>query len=122
MRLEGPVLSFARRATDKAPENGPDPTNVINTGYPIGGINFCGDTPIILPVDGPSQGGFITPFVVPSAALWKIGQARPGQTLRFVLIEVSQAIALRRALEALISTASLEPVNGAGRTGAPVPR
>ncbi len=109
IRLVGPKLSFSRRAVEKAPENGPDPTNVINTGYPIGGVNFCGETLIVLPVDGPSQGGFITPFVVPSGALWKIGQARPGQTISFQLIPVNEAINLRRGLEALVSTASLEP-------------
>ena len=101
IRLAGPKLSFSHHALHKAPENGPDPTNVINTGYPVGGINLCGDTPIILPVDGPSMGGFITPLVVPSGALWKVGQARPGQTLRLRAIDVAEAIELRRALDRL---------------------
>jgi 5-oxoprolinase (ATP-hydrolysing) subunit C len=109
IRLAGPKLSFSRRALNKAPEHGSDPTNVINTGYPIGGVNLCGDTPIILPVDGPSQGGFITPLVVTSAALWKIGQARPGNILRFRLVGVDEAIDLRRALERWASVESLEP-------------
>jgi 5-oxoprolinase (ATP-hydrolysing) subunit C len=109
IRLIGPKLSFSRRALDKAPEHGADPTNIINTGYPIGGINLCGDTPIVLPVDGPSQGGFITPLVVPSAALWKVGQARPGQTLRLRAIAVEEAIELRRALDRWASGDSLEP-------------
>ena len=115
IRLIGPNLSFSRRAIDKAPEHGVDPSNVINTGYPIGGINLCGDTPIILPFDGPSQGGFITPYVVASAAMWKVGQARPGQTLRFTLVSVDAAIELRRALEAQASAASLEPIAAPGR-------
>jgi len=109
VRLAGPKLSFSRRALEKAPEHGPDPTNVINTGYPIGGVNLCGDTPIILPVDGPSQGGFITPLVVPSAALWKVGQTRPGQTLRLRAVAVEEAIELRRALDRWASDDSLEP-------------
>jgi len=110
VRLIGPKLSFSRQAVDKPPEHGVDPSNVINTGYPIGGINLCGDTPIILPFDGPSQGGFITPYVVASAAMWKIGQARPGQILRFTRVPVDAAIELRFALEAAASAASLEPV------------
>jgi urea carboxylase len=111
IRLAGPKLSFSRRALQKAPEHGPDPTNVINTGYPIGGINLCGDTPIILPVDGPSMGGFITPLVVPSGALWKVGQARPGQTLRLRAIDVAEAIELRRSLDLWASDDSLEPAS-----------
>jgi len=107
IRLDGPKVSFSDRATNKAPEHGQDPTNVINTGYPVGGVNLCGDTPIILPVDGPSQGGFITPFVVPSGALWKVGQARPGQILQFHLVDVREAIVLRCALDERASRGSL---------------
>ena len=110
VRLIGPKLSFSRQAVDKPPEHGVDPSNVINTGYPIGGINLCGDTPIILPFDGPSQGGFITPYVVASAAMWKVGQARPGQTLRFALVAVDFAVALRRAQEVRASALSLQRV------------
>lgn len=107
IRLSGPAIGFARRATEKAAENGPDPTNVINTGYAIGGVNLCGDTPIILPLDGPSQGGFITPIVVVSAALWRVGQLRPNQTLVFSRKTVDEAIDMRHALERLASSASL---------------
>jgi biotin-dependent carboxylase-like uncharacterized protein len=103
IRLEGPAISFSQRALIKPAEHGPDPTNVINTGYPIGGINFCGDTPIILPVDAPSMGGFINPFVVIWAALWKVGQARPGNRLHFRLVSMEEAIAQRRLLESRIA-------------------
>lgn len=103
IRLQGPKVGFSTRARDKAPENGPDPTNVINTGYAVGGVNLCGDTPIILPVDGPSQGGFITPLVVASAAMWKVGQLRPGRSLVFRRIAIADAIALRRALDRRIA-------------------
>ena len=97
------VPEIAGRARDKAPENGPDPTNVINTGYAIGGVNLCGDTPIILPVDGPSQGGFITPVVVVSAALWKVGQLRPNRKLVFRRVGIDAAIAMRTALDRLVA-------------------
>ena len=40
--------TFTEKATDKAPENGEHPSNVIDHGYPIGAINLCGQTPIIL--------------------------------------------------------------------------
>lgn len=109
VRLAGPAIGFAARARDKAPENGREPTNVINTGYAIGGVNLCGETPIILPVDGPSQGGFITPFVAISAALWKVGQLRPNQTLRFRHVTLADAIVERRALDRRASAESIEP-------------
>jgi urea carboxylase len=108
IRLEGPPLHFADRALDKAPENGIDPSNVINTGYPIGGVNICGNTPIILPVDGPSQGGFITPIVVVSAALRKVGQLRPNQFIRFRRVTLDQAISLRRELDSRASSSMVE--------------
>lgn len=107
VRLEGPKIRFSKRALDKAPEHGTDPTNVINTGYPIGGVNVCGDTPIILPFDGPSQGGFITPFVVISAAMWKVGQLRPHQKIVLRRVTLNDAIALRRELDRSASEVSL---------------
>ncbi|HET7718213.1 MAG TPA: biotin-dependent carboxyltransferase family protein [Bauldia sp.] len=105
IRLSGPSIAFSKRAFDKAPENGPDPTNVINTGYAVGGVNLCGGTPIILPVDGPSQGGFITPVVVPSAAMWKVGQLRPNRTMMFRRVTLEEAIAMRQTLDATIASA-----------------
>ena len=111
IRLEGPRSSFSSRALHKDPQHGPDPTNVVSAGYPLGGINLCGDTPIILPVDAPTMGGFITPVVVISASLWKVGQARPGQTLRFRLVGVDEAIDLRRRHEELTSSKSIESIS-----------
>ena len=41
-RLEGPAWSFTRKAYDKAPENGAEPSNTIDHGYAIGAINLGG--------------------------------------------------------------------------------
>jgi len=112
IRLAGPLLSFSRRALHKDPQHGPDPTNVVSAGYPLGGINLCGDTPIILPVDAPTMGGFITPLVVISASLWKVGQVRPGQVLRFRLVDIDEAINLRRRFEEITSSGSIEIIAG----------
>ena len=76
-RLEGPEWTFTEKATDKAPENGADPSNVIDHGYPIGAINLCGQTPIILMVDTLTLGGFINPYTVPTCAWWKLGLPLP---------------------------------------------
>jgi urea carboxylase len=107
IRLAGPEITFSRRAKEKAPEHGSDPTNIINTGYPIGGVNLCGRTPIVLPFDGPSQGGFITPLVVTSGAMWKLGQLRPHEKLTFQRVSQDEAVAHRRALEDMLSSPKL---------------
>jgi urea carboxylase len=107
-RLEGPEWSFTSRAYDKPPENGSDPSNIIDQGYPLGAINLCGQKPIILVNDGPSMGGFICPYTVPSAAFWKLGQAKPLDVFRFRSIDVEEAHALRRRIDALCSETSLE--------------
>ncbi len=107
-RLDGPEWSFAPKAIDKAPENGSLPSNIIDQGYPLGAINLAGQTPIILVNDGPSMGGFINPYTVPSAAFWKLGQSKPGDVYRFKAINVEEAQVLRRALNAICGPSSLE--------------
>lgn len=106
-RLEGAAVSFSGYATRKPAENGAHPSNIIDYGYPIGGINLAGQTPIILLNDALTMGGFICPYTVPSAAFWKLAQARPGDTLRFHLIGVAAAQSLRRSIDALCTAASI---------------
>ena len=107
-RLEGPEWTFTEKATNKAPENGEHPSNVIDHGYPIGAINLCGQTPIILMVDTLTLGGFINPYTVPTCAWWKLGQSRPNETYRFRQVSVAEAQAERRRIAALCTAASLE--------------
>jgi 5-oxoprolinase (ATP-hydrolysing) subunit C len=90
-RLEGPEWTFAEKAYNKPKEHGSLPSNIIDHGYPMGAINLAGQTPIILVNDGPSMGGFINPYTVPSAAFWKLGQAKPGEQLHFKLVGVEEA-------------------------------
>jgi urea carboxylase len=106
-RLDGPQWTFTAKAYDKLPENGSEPSNIIDHGYPLGAINLAGQTPIILVSDGPSMGGFINPYTVPSAAFWKLGQSRPGDVYRFKAVSVDEAQALRRTLDAVCSESSL---------------
>lgn len=107
-RLDGPEWTFTDKATNKAPENGSDPSNTIDHGYPIGAINLCGQTPIILLHDTLTLGGFINPFTVPSAAFWKLGQSRPNETYEFELVSVEEAQARKRAINVLCSEDSIE--------------
>ncbi|MCS4504930.1 KipI antagonist [wastewater metagenome] len=110
-RLEGPGdrLTFADKAINKRPEHGSEPSNIIDQGYPNGAINLAGLTPIILVKDGPSMGGFINPFTVPTSGFWKLGQVRPGEVIRFRAISVDEAQRLAREMTRICSRESLRP-------------
>ena len=41
-----------------------------------GSLNFTGDMPVVLMVDGPSLGGFVCPATIATTELWKMGQVR----------------------------------------------
>lgn len=109
VRLEGPGLLFADRATNKAPEHGSHPSNCVDIGYPFGGINLCGDTPIVLLNEGLTLGGFVVPWTVPTAALAKVGQARPNEVFRFRAVSVAEAQAMRRAVNETCQPGNLVP-------------
>jgi len=107
-RLEGPDWTFTARATNKPPEHGSDPANIVDHGYPVGAINLAGQTPIILVSDGPSGGGFINPYTVPQCAFWKLGQSKPSEAYRFEVISVDEAQARARAITARCTVDNLE--------------
>jgi len=107
-RLEGPDWTFTDKAINKLPENGDFPSNIIDQGYPLGAINLAGQTPIILMNDGPSMGGFICPYTVPSAAFWKLGQMKPNEFIKFRAVSVSEAQALRLELDDMCTLNSIE--------------
>ncbi|GAC1545364.1 MAG: urea carboxylase [Candidatus Velthaea sp.] len=81
VRLIGPKPAWARRDGGEA---GLHPSNIHDTAYAIGALDFTGDVPIVLGPDGPSLGGFVCPVVIANTELWKTGQLRPGDRVRFV--------------------------------------
>jgi urea carboxylase len=68
---------------------------------------LAGQTPIILVNDGPTMGGFINPYTVPSVAFWKLGQAKPGDSLHFVLVSIEDAQKAAAQITALCSPKTL---------------
>ncbi|HEY3480947.1 MAG TPA: carboxyltransferase domain-containing protein, partial [Streptomyces sp.] len=56
-----------------------------------------GDMPVLLGPDGPSLGGFVCPATVVTGQRWKLGQLRPGDTVRFVPVSEDAATGLRHA-------------------------
>ena len=99
IRLIGPKPTWARRDGGEA---GLHPSNIHDNAYAVGAVDFTGDMPIILGPDGPSLGGFVCPFVIIQADLWKIGQLVPGNTVRFERVDPGQAGALAADQDALL--------------------
>jgi len=102
-RLIGPKPKWARLDGGEA---GLHPSNIHDNAYAVGTIDFTGDMPIILGPDGPSLGGFVCPATIVDAELWKIGQLRAGDTVRFHPITHEEAAAMAAALEQSISSLS----------------
>ncbi len=91
IRLVGPAPQWARRDGGEA---GLHPSNIHDTAYAVGAVDLTGDMPILLGPDGPSLGGFVCPAVVASGERWKLGQLRPGDTVR--LVPVADEVARER--------------------------
>ena len=107
IRLVGPKPSWTR--TDGG-EAGLHPSNVHDNEYAIGSINFTGDFPVILTKDGPSLGGFVCPVTIAKSELWKVGQLKPGDSIRFSPISFAEAKAMEDAQDASIENLGVIPV------------
>lgn len=88
----GPKPDWAR---PDGGEGGLHPSNTHDYVYSIGAINFTGDEPVILTCDGPSLGGFVCVAVVVESEMWKIGQAKPGDRIKFVPVSFDSARELK---------------------------
>jgi urea carboxylase len=92
VRLIGPAPTWARADGGDA---GLHPSNIHDTAYAVGAVDFTGDMPILLGPDGPSLGGFVCPAVVTVGDRWKLGQLRPDDTIRLQPLSLPEADALR---------------------------
>lgn len=93
VRLIGPKPTWARKDGGEA---GLHPSNLHDNPYAVGTIDFTGDMPVILGPDGPSLGGFVCPATIINADLWKMGQLKSGDKIRFIPISIEQANALEK--------------------------
>ncbi len=93
IRLIGPKPQWARSDGGEA---GLHPSNIHDNAYALGSVDFTGDMPVILGPDGPSLGGFVCPATVISADLWKLGQLRAGDKIRFLPVSFNDAQRLLR--------------------------
>ncbi len=108
VRLIGPKPAWARPDGGEA---GLHPSNIHDNAYAVGTVDFTGDMPILLGPDGPSLGGFVCPATIINAELWKLGQLRPGDTVRFQAVTYADAEALSAQLDAAVAS-----------LGSPLPR
>ncbi|MHA7919164.1 carboxyltransferase domain-containing protein, partial [Alloalcanivorax xenomutans] len=88
IRLVGPKPEWARSDGGEA---GMHPSNIHDNAYAVGTIDFTGDMPVILGPDGPSLGGFVCPATVIKADLWKLGQLKAGDKVRFQPVSLEDA-------------------------------
>lgn len=107
IRLIGPKPEWAR---EDGGEAGLHPSNIHDNAYAIGAIDFTGDMPIILGPDGPSLGGFVCPAVVINSELWKLGQLKAGDKVKFVPVSYHQAKLLNEKYHAQLAATDTQNV------------
>ncbi len=118
VRLIGPKPNWARSSGGEA---GMHPSNIHDNAYAFGTVDFTGDMPVILGPDGPSLGGFVCPATVISADLWKLGQLRAGDKIRFVPISLEDAVSAEQAQQAQIESLTVSEKDYAiAQTASPI--
>jgi len=106
LRLDGPELEHRGAA------------EIVSDGCVPGSVQVPGSRrPIVLLVDGGTTGGYPKIATVASADTGALGRLRPGATLRFELVDVAAAEALRRELEAWFAATAAAVARQ--RSGAP---
>jgi biotin-dependent carboxylase-like uncharacterized protein len=93
-RYKGEKLDLIKR---KQPFGaGSDPSNIVDSPYPIGSIQIPGGVePIVLHRDAVSGGGYAMIATVISADMDTVAQSAPGSKTRFVAVELEDALAAR---------------------------
>jgi len=98
-RLTGPRIAHAR---------GHD---IVSDGIALGAVQVPGDgQPIVLLVDRQSTGGYTKIATVCSFDIARVGQAKPGQRLRFTAVDVSLAHRLLRESDAAFASVVLQEI------------
>ncbi len=102
-RYIGPKLEFLPRPDYLVEQAGSDPSNIVDDGTPLGGIQVpSGLELIVMGADVPSFGGYAKIATVISHDIGIIGQGKPGDVVRFRAIDVVKAEDLALAREALL--------------------
>jgi biotin-dependent carboxylase-like uncharacterized protein len=107
-RYTGPQLECVKRTPPFGA--GSDPTNVVDSGYPVGSIHTTGPgvEPILLPNDAVSGGGFATIGTVITVDLDRVGQSKTGDITRFKQVGIEEGYRTWEEREALLTESSIE--------------
>jgi len=116
-RLDGPRIA-----------HGPGGGNIVSDGTAPGAIQVPGNgQPIVLMADRQTTGGYPKIATVISADLRRLAQRRPGDSVRFIEVDLAAAVAAARSLAATIrglasslrdvATADAERLAGANLAG-----
>jgi biotin-dependent carboxylase-like uncharacterized protein len=97
-RFKGEPLDFVPR--EQPFGAGSDPSNVTDLGYPIGSIQVpAGIEPIALLNDAVTGGGYATIGTIISIDLFKMGQIKSNEKVKFVSVSLDQALEARKELD-----------------------
>ncbi|EXA41867.1 hypothetical protein NW761_009192 [Fusarium oxysporum] len=116
IRLQGPRLKWARTSGGGG---GSHPSNVFEYGYPNGGVNFTGESPIIFANDRPDLGGFVCPTTICSGEMWKLGQLKPGDTVRLQSVSYEDALKITHEKNAYLEALEAFANGKSGDVSAP---
>lgn len=110
-RYIGPKLAFLPRADYLIEQAGSDPSNIVDDGTPLGGIQVpSGLEPIVMGADVPSFGGYAKIATVISSDIGVVGQGKPGDIVHFRSVSVAEAEEIGLAREALLSESTVVEV------------
>jgi biotin-dependent carboxylase-like uncharacterized protein len=93
-RYKGDQLDLVKRRQPFGA--GSDPSNIVDSPYPIGSIQVPGGVePIVLHRDAVSGGGYAMIATVISADMDTVAQSAPGSKTRFVAVDLEDALSAR---------------------------
>jgi len=85
--------------------------DIISDGIALGSVQVPGDgQPIVLLMDRQSTGGYTKIATVCSFDIARVGQAKPGQRLRFTAVDVASAHRLLRDSDAAFASVELQEI------------
>jgi biotin-dependent carboxylase-like uncharacterized protein len=107
-RYIGPKLDFLPRPDYLIEQAGSDPSNIVDDGTPLGGIQVpSGLEPIVMGADVPSFGGYAKIATVISSDIGIVGQGKPGDIVYFRAVAAEAAEEIGLAQEALIAESTV---------------
>src|SRR4051794_9773116 len=110
-RYIGPKLNFLPRPDYLIDQAGADPSNIVDDGTPLGGIQVpSGLEPIVMGADVPSFGGYAKIATVISNDIGVVGQGKPGDIVHFRAVNVAEAEEIGLAREALLNESTVVDV------------